>query len=370
MICQLLRIAEVYDDFLVHRDNLVLSVRPVSGKEAKQRELLSFVQTARMPGIVYTSGRDTAENLAELLRDGGVKAEHYHGEMKPDQRARVSDAFMSGQTDVLCATKAFGMGIDKPDIRFVLHYQIPKSIEQYWQEAGRGGRDDQDCQCVQFYDCSDIKIQTGFIAKSYPQPSAVEKAYKETLSLGPLPWGGGDDRDIPMQLFYDGSAAILLRRFEDVGLIARVGGVMTAVSVDSVDNCTIREDLAETLAAVDSASSTADGLKRLSDIASRLGVSDVEALAMLYRAAVEGAIDLGSRVDRIIRYRSLKSDITEADLETIEEKLAGRRAYKYQRLDKLVSYLENTTKCRARWISEYFGKPMNDCVRCDVCSTR
>ncbi|MDD4337063.1 MAG: RecQ family zinc-binding domain-containing protein, partial [Firmicutes bacterium] len=69
-----------------------------------------------------------------------------------------------------------------------------------------------------------------------------------------------------------------------------------------------------------------------------------------------GAIDLGSRVDRIIRYRSLKS--------------AGRRAYKYQRLDKLVSYLENTTKCRARWISEYFGKPMNDCVRCDVCSTR
>lgn len=84
---------------------------------------------------------------------------------------------------------------------------------------------------------------------------------------------------------------------------------------------------------------------------------------------MDGAIDLGSRVDRIIRYRSLKPDITEADLEVIEEKMAGRRAYKYQRLDELVSYLENTTKCRARWISEYFGKLMNDCGRCNVCST-
>ena len=369
-IRQLLKVAVVYDDFAVHRPNLILSVRSVRGREAKQRELLSFIRTATMPGIVYTSGRRTAENLAGLLLAAGVKAAYYHGEMKADDRAKVSDAFMSGQMDVLCATKAFGMGIDKPDIRFVLHYQITESIEQYWQEAGRGGRDGQDCQCVQLYDPSDIRIQKRFIAQSYPQPSAVKKAYGDTLSLGPLPWGGGDERDIPMQLFYNDNAAILLKRFEDVGLITRVGEVMTAVSVDLVDHHARHESFANIIAAVDSASSTTDGLKRLPDIASRLGVSDEEALATLYRAAVEGAIDLGSRADRIIRYRRLKPDITEADLEAIEENMAGRRVYKKQRLDELVAYLENTTKCRARWISEYLGKTMDDCGRCDVCRAR
>ena len=366
-ICQLLRIARVYDDFPLHRPNLILSVRSVRGKEDKQQELLSFVRTARMPGIVYTSSRGAAEDLDAFLRAAGINAAYYHGEMKADDRVRASDAFMSGQTDVLCATKAFGMGIDKPDIRFVIHYQITESIEQYWQEAGRGGRDGQDCQCVQLYDPPDIKIQKGFITRSYPKPLAVKKAYQDELSLGPLPWGG-DARDIPMQRFYDDNAAILLKRFEDVGLIARVGEVMTAVSVDLVDHRAARGPYARLAAAINSASSTANGLGRLPDIAFKLGVSDAEALAMLYRAAVEGAIDLGSRADRIIRYRTVKPDIADADLEAIEEKMAGRRAYKTQRLDELVAYLENTMQCRARLIGEYLGKEMSDCGRCDVCS--
>ena len=140
-----------------NRDNLYYEVRPKGKKDYTIRQIIQVVK--EMPdqsGIVYVQSRKAAEEIAEALRVNDVKAAPYHAGLDPKTRSRTQDDFLMENVDVICATIAFGMGIDKPDVRFVIHYDIPKSIENYYQETGRAGRDGLDGRCVAFYAYKDI----------------------------------------------------------------------------------------------------------------------------------------------------------------------------------------------------------------------
>jgi ATP-dependent DNA helicase RecQ len=140
-----------------NRPNLYYEVRPKINKEQTIKEILQILKGLGSPSaIIYVQARKTTEELAEMLNLNGISAAPYHAGMDAKSRASVQDAFLGEDIKVICATIAFGMGIDKPDVRCVIHYDIPKSIENYYQETGRGGRDGMAGSCYSFYAPKDI----------------------------------------------------------------------------------------------------------------------------------------------------------------------------------------------------------------------
>jgi ATP-dependent DNA helicase RecQ len=137
-----------------NRKNLYYEVRP---KSNTKKQLIKFIHNNKgKSGIIYCLSRKKVEEIAELLKVNDIKALPYHAGLDPHVRIKNQDAFLNEDADVIVATIAFGMGIDKPDVRFVIHYDAPKSLEGYYQETGRGGRDGLEGNCLMFYSYNDI----------------------------------------------------------------------------------------------------------------------------------------------------------------------------------------------------------------------
>lgn len=141
-----------------NRDNLFYEIRPKIKKDQTIKQIIQVIKEEFRgeSGIIYVQNRKTAEDIAEMLTVNDIKAAPYHAGLDPKLRANTQDAFLMEDIDVICATIAFGMGIDKPDVRFVMHYDMPKSIENYYQETGRAGRDGLAGKCIAFYNYADI----------------------------------------------------------------------------------------------------------------------------------------------------------------------------------------------------------------------
>ncbi len=144
------------------RPNIQLNVVTFPTDQQKMEEVVKRVSWAEGSGIVYVSSRRHAEHLAQELNEHGITALHYHGGLSAKQRNPIQEDFMSGNIRVIVATSAFGMGIDKPDIRFVYHCDIPASLDEYYQEIGRAGRDGEPAEAILFYCTKDLGIHKFF----------------------------------------------------------------------------------------------------------------------------------------------------------------------------------------------------------------
>ena len=276
-----------------HRSNLAFEVLPCEGG-VRARVMMRLARRLRRPGIVYSSTRREVDMVYALFRRFGIPCHRYHGGMLASERNTEQERFMRrGHRTVMVATNAFGLGIDKPDIRYILHYQSPASLEQYVQEAGRGGRDGAKANCILLPDPADRAIHEALLARSRLRP---EQLYRMGSALAA--WSGEDK--IPS--------------LEALALSAEVGPRVGAALVAKFEEA---------------------GLVCWDD-------------------------------DKEIHFTD-----PDVDFEARTRALAGQfetlRTQDGRRLDALTSYVR-TDRCRAVFLSEYFGEDMDEpCGLCDIC---
>ena len=169
------------------RTNLYFAVHSTVNNDAKLARLTQMIAEEPGCGIVYTASVRSANDLHERFTEAGITVGHYHGKLSSKERQHALEEFMQDRYRVMIATNAFGLGIDKPDIRYVFHYEFPDSLETYYQEAGRAGRDGKPSKAVLLYRLEDRRIQTFFSAGRYPRPDELRKVLEVLFADDPLP---------------------------------------------------------------------------------------------------------------------------------------------------------------------------------------
>lgn len=215
-----------------NRPNLWLGVKKVAGEAARLAALQEFIRQQQGCGIIYTATRKECQRVAGVLRQWQIPAAYYHAGLSPVERVQVQEGFMQDLFPVVVATNAFGMGIDKADIRYIVHYNMPASCEAYYQEVGRAGRDGAPARCLLLYNSRDQALQEWMINNDALQPADPGKLWQLMLKFKQ-----GDRSKLPLTLpgkngIQETKVRLLISLLERAGLIGQVEREMDCLRVE------------------------------------------------------------------------------------------------------------------------------------------
>ena len=365
------------------RPNLIYGVDNCSSRRDKDDELIEFLRGQPGCGIVYVSSRDRCDALAKLIRERlRRQVGTYHAGMKPEERKRSQDEFMQGRLEIVVATVAFGMGIDKANVRFVAHYNMPGTIEAYYQEAGRAGRDGLPSTCLLLYSTGDRYIQEYFIENAYPSEATVRQVYDylRRLDEDPIEVTQLELKDrLQLELGADGVGACE-QLLEKHGALERLEAQqnMAAIRLDSDEASLV--DLLPRQAAIQRkvvrGLNQMVGARRRERIffqpAALAQLLDMDA-PQLHRTLRE--LSRHEWIDYVppFRGRAVRVLGRERPFEQLHvdfTELNRRRAAELEKLEQVIGYARGRD-CREQQILKYFGETESPrCGRCDNCATR
>ncbi len=371
------------------RENLHLRVIHTKKKKEKCYELIKEING---PSIIYTSSRKKAEEAAEYLNIKGIKCNYYHAGLTAPERRRVQDEFIQGKIEIIAATNAFGMGIDKADIRLIIHFNTPGSIESYYQEIGRAGRDSNQSFCFLMHDESDLTIQNFFIANSHPGKEHIQKVYKAICDYNRIAVGSTTDKELIIDKDYiikyigtEVSSGLLhsaLKYLETSGYFRRVSEFDKK---DSIHFLVTKEKLRQFVENPSYHEIANVVISLLREFGSSILNSPMKIsasyLANKFSIPEQSFIDSLNILDNmgIISFQQaitketvvLTTPRVDADKLVLNYKMINESYLNLQhKLDKMTEFVF-TNECRFRNILSYFGENVPDykCGKCDNCTS-
>lgn len=367
------------------RPNLSYIVRQV---EDKYSQILNVCNGVPGTGIVYARNRRKCEELSEFLRAQGVSASFYHAGLGGQARAERQAAWKSGAVRVMVCTNAFGMGIDKPDVRFVVHYDLPESPEAYFQEAGRAGRDGKRSFAVQLWNSVDVRRAKQIEDVSFPSLEYIEDVYQKLHAFFEIPYDTGMGRQLKFKI-EDFCKRFGLQRapaFYALKYLERTEHLTYSEEVDIPTKARInvdRKSLYDVELADQGQANVLEALMRsYTGIFSFLQQIDEEYVA---RRAGQTVPQLrqslyGLSLAHVISYVPTDhSDVVvlhhdrlrPGNVNLMPSRYAMLRESFHARAEAMLEYVSETSECRSRYLLRYFGQTeTTDCGTCDVCRAR
>lgn len=364
------------------RPNLSYIVRKC---EDKLGQLLSICSSVAGTGIVYVRNRKKTEELAAFLAASGISSSYYHAGLGTDSRTDRQEKWKSGKTRVMVCTNAFGMGIDKPDVRFVVHFDLPDSPEAYFQEAGRGGRDGKRSFAVLLWNSMDIRRLRQIASVSFPSLEYIEEIYHKVHTFFEIPYDIGEGRQLKFNIedfcrhyglqrasaYY---AVVYLERTghwtlsEDVDISTRV-----QVIVDRNDLYDVEFPDQRMVVLLDVLMRRYTGLFSYpvpideEYVASQIGVTVPGLRQLLYNLALEHVIRYVP-CDRATVLFLHHDRLRPKNVNLDPERYEMLKTSALERMQKMVDYVNEEKMCRSSYLLEYFGqKGASDCGTCDIC---
>ena len=367
------------------RPNLSYIVR---NREDKLGQLLNICRSVAGTGIVYVRNRKKCEELAAFLTNSGLSASYYHAGLSHRTRTARQEDWKSGKTRIMVCTNAFGMGIDKPDVRFVIHFEMPECPEAYFQEAGRAGRDGKRSYAVLLWNNTDTRKLKQIANTSFPDIGYIEDIYQKVHIFSGIPYESGAGREIKFDIMdfcrrfrLNSSSAYNAMKYiereghwvfmEDADIQARVKIIPSReelydVIIPDMKQQTVLENIMRSYSGLFSYPVRIDE----DYISSRSSVSIPELRQILYALSLEHIIRYIPADHSSVLY--LKEDrLRPKNVHLSPERLDKLKASWTERMDAMIGYASENDVCRSRYLLQYFGQSdSGDCGTCDVCRKR